>query len=333
MSFTAAAAFAAQRKHQDMHSASASPPYPQPDVTTIKPMIDPLLEQANVRLIVEDEKDTDPFAYLKRPIESVPTTKPIPRSAAPDSPFVALPTEIHLLILRHLPWPAQYALKLTSRCFHSIPELPAPVDFFHHRHRGKSFQQSLLISLCAAGIVRRGYEPCYVCRRFRWKTCFEIGQYQRSFLWCDGASAIPGMTEIGAEAVEMGGGWGYMDALDAREGDVFENGKYCIECGVKGGKYKVGERIEVVQEWSDYHSDRQSVVVEAARLGEQQKMRTVKKVLAFCGVKREIEVEEPIPLSPTPAKKDMVEGIDANTEFGFSTASELAQRRLFAFCM
>ncbi|KAF2095966.1 hypothetical protein NA57DRAFT_59029 [Rhizodiscina lignyota] len=223
LSMAAAAAVAAQTKsvQQRMHSASdAHQPYPrESDVTSIKPPIDPLLEQANVQLIIDDDKPVDPFAHLRRPIESVPTTLPTPappKSTAHASPFLALPTEIHLLILRHLPWPAQYALKLTNRYFHSIPELPAPIDFFHHRYRGKSFQQSLLISLCAAGIVKRGFEPCYVC----WEV-----QGRREDRGCAGVERLPlGSAERGGGATE--GCWGAEDAHRQKDS---------VLCGDKGG--------------------------------------------------------------------------------------------------
>lgn len=192
---------------------------------------------------------TDAFAHLRRPIERIPSTAPVIQEPPSTSALLALPTEIHIELAKWLPWNSQWSLKRTCHHFHSVPELAAPISFFNLRHRGKTYQQNLLMALCSAGIVRRGYEPCYACRRFRWKTNFEIAQYQRGFLWCDG----------GEDPLAYGAPiWG-----SGKDGSVYENGKFCIECGVKASKYEVGETLEVVQEWSDYHSDRQSIVVNA----------------------------------------------------------------------
>lgn len=292
--------------------------------------LDPLLAQAeSIQHAAISNTNFSPLAHLREPIPSFPTTLP-PVSKPPASRLLALPTELHLHIAKFLPWPAQYALKRTNHHFNSLPDLPAPIDFFHQRHRGKAFQQSLLISLCAAGLVRRGYEPCYACRRFRWKTRFEIAQYQRSFLWRDGGSNNP------VVIVRDGLGEGHGEV-----GDVFDNGKFCIDCGVRAGKYAVGERIEVVQEWSDYHSDRQRVLVEEPKPKSwkpARKRRIVKKKVrkTIMGITAEVEIDVELPEEEVsePKRADSpMEQIDgmADTEFGFSTASEVAQRRLFAF--
>lgn len=289
--------------------------------------LDPLLAQAeSIQHAAISSTDFSPFAHLRSPIPSQPTTLPRPPPPLPSSRLLALPTELHLAIAACLPWPAQYALKRTNTHFHSLRELPAPIDFFHQRHRGKAFQQSLLIALCAAGVVRRGFEPCYACRRFRWKTCFEIGQYQRSFLWRDG----------GCAQLEREEGLG-SDEL----GDVFDNGKFCIDCGVRAGKYAVGEGIEVVQEWSDYHSDRQRVLVETPKPASwrpAKKRRVGKKKIwkTIMGVSAEVEIDVELPDDEMMESKradspmEYMDGV-AETEFGFSTATELAQRRLYSF--
>lgn len=198
---------------------------------------------------------------LRSQLHSQSQSQSLPRQPDPDhsSPFLALPTEIHVALAQFLPFREQWALKRTNRYFHSINELAAPVSFFRQRRRGRAYQQDLLAALSSAAIVRRGYEPCHACERFRWKGEFEVAQFQRGFLWCVApASATTG----GAEALPA-----VWNVAGGEAGEVLENGKFCMDCGIAAEKYRAGETVEVVHDWSDSHDDRKSVVVGAVVQG------------------------------------------------------------------
>ncbi|KAF1986532.1 hypothetical protein K402DRAFT_404261 [Aulographum hederae CBS 113979] len=156
----------------------------------------------------------------------------------PVSAFMSLPPEIHLLIIPHLPYKAQWALKRSCHYFHSFRELLAPRTFFQLRQRGADFQKDLYQRLIDAQMIRWGYEPCYACCRFRPKEWFEVGQWERSMWWAK---------EEVAQCESNDNEW------DAEEGDEeTRKGKYCVECGAKRGRYKRGDMIEILQPWAEY---------------------------------------------------------------------------------